>query len=138
NYTSFLNFTTKQGINFQAKLFVNDSTFQVQFDYSLGDCPKCNGSVLKMEKFFGCTNYLSDLRCDFIIWPSIFGYNLSTNDVEILLRGDQTDVKSFRWKDKDFEGRLSLDENFKCRSEEHTSELQSRENLVCRLLLEKK
>src|SRR5690606_39289843 len=26
----------------------------------------------------------------------------------------------------------------KCRSEEHTSELQSRENLVCRLLLEKK
>src|SRR5690606_42014046 len=30
-----------------------------------------------------------------------------------------------------------LVENFK-RSEEHTSELQSRENLVCRLLLEKK
>src|SRR5690606_41785859 len=28
--------------------------------------------------------------------------------------------------------------SFKKRSEEHTSELQSRENLVCRLLLEKK
>src|SRR5690606_39919886 len=28
--------------------------------------------------------------------------------------------------------------DFKVRSEEHTSELQSRENLVCRLLLEKK
>src|SRR5690606_39571280 len=28
--------------------------------------------------------------------------------------------------------------NFDLRSEEHTSELQSRENLVCRLLLEKK
>src|SRR5690606_40133501 len=28
--------------------------------------------------------------------------------------------------------------NNPCRSEEHTSELQSRENLVCRLLLEKK
>src|SRR5690606_40985309 len=28
--------------------------------------------------------------------------------------------------------------NFDARSEEHTSELQSRENLVCRLLLEKK
>src|SRR5690606_39949122 len=26
---------------------------------------------------------------------------------------------------------------YQCRSEEHTSELQSRENLVCRLLLEK-
>src|SRR5690606_40072886 len=32
----------------------------------------------------------------------------------------------------------SLEEQFKIRSEEHTSELQSRENLVCRLLLEKK
>src|SRR5436309_13351097 len=29
-------------------------------------------------------------------------------------------------------------ENQRARSEEHTSELQSRENLVCRLLLEKK
>src|SRR5690606_40270344 len=29
-------------------------------------------------------------------------------------------------------------EHFSSRSEEHTSELQSRENLVCRLLLEKK
>src|SRR5690606_37952317 len=36
---------------------------------------------------------------------------------------------------------LGLSFDFKCygeRSEEHTSELQSRENLVCRLLLEKK
>src|SRR5690606_41739805 len=33
--------------------------------------------------------------------------------------------------------RLRLDRRF-VRSEEHTSELQSRENLVCRLLLEKK
>src|SRR5690606_41125854 len=33
---------------------------------------------------------------------------------------------------------VSLKPNLKQRSEEHTSELQSRENLVCRLLLEKK
>src|SRR5688572_31673508 len=31
-----------------------------------------------------------------------------------------------------------LDYAFLCRSEEHTSELQSQSNLVCRLLLEKK
>src|SRR5690606_40395619 len=31
-----------------------------------------------------------------------------------------------------------LDQRHHARSEEHTSELQSRENLVCRLLLEKK
>src|SRR5690606_39587442 len=33
---------------------------------------------------------------------------------------------------------LKLMQLIYCRSEEHTSELQSRENLVCRLLLEKK
>src|SRR5690606_13733518 len=33
---------------------------------------------------------------------------------------------------------LSIDSSVVPRSEEHTSELQSRENLVCRLLLEKK
>src|SRR2546427_6046566 len=31
-----------------------------------------------------------------------------------------------------------VDEGERCRSEEHTSELQSQSNLVCRLLLEKK
>src|SRR5690606_41780493 len=35
-------------------------------------------------------------------------------------------------------GRRWPDERTRPRSEEHTSELQSRENLVCRLLLEKK
>src|SRR5690606_40895367 len=34
--------------------------------------------------------------------------------------------------------RVPVAEPTRCRSEEHTSELQSRENLVCRLLLEKK
>src|SRR5690606_39390464 len=34
--------------------------------------------------------------------------------------------------------RVALDQLVLPRSEEHTSELQSRENLVCRLLLEKK
>src|SRR2546430_6029699 len=34
--------------------------------------------------------------------------------------------------------RLSLDHQARSRSEEHTSELQSQSNLVCRLLLEKK
>src|SRR5690606_41265346 len=35
-------------------------------------------------------------------------------------------------------GRPSFLSSYHTRSEEHTSELQSRENLVCRLLLEKK
>src|SRR5207302_9216919 len=43
-------------------------------------------------------------------------------------------IKSFRFK----EWRAQGDDFRTFRSEEHTSELQSRENLVCRLLLEKK
>src|SRR5690606_40021801 len=36
------------------------------------------------------------------------------------------------------EGHEKIYQEIRARSEEHTSELQSRENLVCRLLLEKK
>src|SRR5690606_41967011 len=37
-----------------------------------------------------------------------------------------------------FNSTKEAEKNLESRSEEHTSELQSRENLVCRLLLEKK
>src|SRR5688572_32728394 len=40
-----------------------------------------------------------------------------------------------QWRGRDRDGAAS---SFKKRSEEHTSELQSQSNLVCRLLLEKK
>src|SRR5690606_40670108 len=42
------------------------------------------------------------------------------------------------WADAAAGPRKSMDNISNTRSEEHTSELQSRENLVCRLLLEKK
>lgn len=112
--TPFIDFASNEGIKFSAKLFVNDIDFQVLFDYAIGICPKCEtGSILKMEKFFGCNNFLSEIKCDFIIWPSIFGYKLSIEDVEVLLAGKSTEVKSFEWKDKKFEGILSLDSDFK-------------------------
>src|SRR5690606_39475102 len=47
---------------------------------------------------------------------------------------DFPELKAFTTKYIDLTNRLY----FQTRSEEHTSELQSRENLVCRLLLEKK
>src|SRR5690606_35869282 len=49
-----------------------------------------------------------------------------TPQVEAVLFGDDGVLKGLR------PGATVID----CRSEEHTSELQSRENLVCRLLLE--
>src|SRR3712207_7205766 len=46
-------------------------------------------------------------------------------------------VDGFRVKDLGYEQRAVVGGD-SCRSEEHTSELQSRQYLVCRLLLEKK
>lgn len=110
------NFLSNSGTYFSAKLYVDDSDFRVLFDYKIGDCPKCKfGSIMKMEKFYGCSNFLSDIKCDFIIWPSIFGYEISFLDVEIILSGDSTESKSFQWNSKSFEGCLSLDESLKLR-----------------------
>src|SRR2546430_5430451 len=65
-------------------------------------------------------------------------YTLSLHDALPILRGalyvplDQTTRDEQRIRDLAFAGRDVR------RSEEHTSELQSQSNLVCRLLLEKK
>src|SRR5690349_23677908 len=54
------------------------------------------------------------------------------------LTADMTTVSSDRsQRDSQFKGRI-MDVSTYPRSEEHTSELQSRRDLVCRLLLEKK
>src|SRR5205085_11812350 len=42
------------------------------------------------------------------------------------------------YRDNDYEICFAVPGCSRCRSEEHTSELQSQSNLVCRLLLEKK
>src|SRR5690606_11718093 len=51
---------------------------------------------------------------------------------ELLMEDLQLDIREVIFPD------TNLKESAEKRSEEHTSELQSRENLVCRLLLEKK
>src|SRR5690606_40611842 len=69
-------------------------------------------------------------------WPEVTyslsgGFSWKGFDVSILFQG--TDNVSTR-----FESASAYPFTADWRSEEHTSELQSRENLVCRLLLEKK
>src|SRR5690606_40875870 len=49
-----------------------------------------------------------------------------------------SDFPSIQGFDYSFDNFAAHIDGFTSRSEEHTSELQSRENLVCRLLLEKK
>src|SRR5690606_41950085 len=63
-----------------------------------------------------------------------FSWNIE-DDIGYVLNPRLVEVSEDEYQDGD-EGCLSVPGLW--RSEEHTSELQSRENLVCRLLLEKK
>src|SRR5690606_41109573 len=66
-------------------------------------------------------------------WCDVLGYTVREAEVDLVTIGDPSDraapVLTF--------ARVP-EAKTRSRSEEHTSELQSRENLVCRLLLEKK
>src|SRR5690606_40252231 len=57
-------------------------------------------------------------------WPERFHARMQAHGSEVIIMGDYAAGDA---------GTSGIDD----RSEEHTSELQSRENLVCRLLLEK-
>src|SRR5207249_9031126 len=69
----------------------------------------------------GCANFTGNLLC-------CVQLDIGKNDVRALLCKETCDLLSNARSGSRYEGR----------SEEHTSELQSRFDLVCRLLLEKK
>lgn len=118
----FHNLKNHKGDFFSAKLFIDENTFKVAFDYSLGNCPKCNDGIIKKRNaVYGCSNYFTDVKCDFGIFHTIFSYEVSFDDVELLINGNKTDIKSFDWNNKKSSGSLYLDENFKCKIEYNAS-----------------
>src|SRR3712207_8847591 len=77
---------------------------------------------------FRSADPLTTVRCSVRLPnPHAFGYELS--------RADAPDRRDFVRRERTFAARAEPRHR---RSEEHTSELQSRQYLVCRLLLEKK
>src|SRR5690606_39733190 len=88
--------------------------------------------------------YLQDMHERFDSWfLAAAGYNTGENRVGRLMRevtGSERGTEEDYWKIWPRLPRETRDyvPLMLARSEEHTSELQSRENLVCRLLLEKK
>src|SRR5690606_41650947 len=66
---------------------------------------------------------------------TLFPYTTLFRSIPWLYKRGQPGSSGIQWL---CPTRLSTNQTFCGRSEEHTSELQSRENLVCRLLLEKK
>src|SRR2546430_10563167 len=67
-------------------------------------------------------------------------YTLSLHDALPILRNRISELPSRRERDSftSITPRTTSHWRTRCRSEEHTSELQSQSNIVCRLLLEKK
>src|SRR5690606_42092640 len=68
--------------------------------------------------------------------PSDVRAGMVLGSIEMLRRGVTTSAEMYFHAEQMAEAVLTT--GARARSEEHTSELQSRENLVCRLLLEKK
>src|SRR5688572_32533571 len=78
------------------------------------------------------TRRSSDLWAATLLSVWVQAYNTKLLKKEEL-PGTYRDLLDPRWK-----GKLGIEAKDQDRSEEHTSELQSQSNLVCRLLLEKK
>src|SRR5690606_40236557 len=87
--------------------------------------------ALTQEAFIKAFNSLQNFDRQFAF--STWLYKIATNNSIDYLRKKKLSTFSI---DKEIASEDS-DFKFEIRSEEHTSELQSRENLVCRLLLEK-
>src|SRR5690606_41794668 len=82
--------------------------------------------------FFGTKGLNAKQRAQYAKEGRFVGQRLQLPD------GQEVSYLGMTPKGKLMVKRISDDQALRVRSEEHTSELQSRENLVCRLLLEKK
>src|SRR3712207_8763985 len=81
------------------------------------------------------TLFRSDIHC--VTKWSKLGTTWTGVSVDTLLEAVETEAEHVTaWCDGDYTTNLAVEDL--TRSEEHTSELQSRQYLVCRLLLEKK
>jgi len=76
---------------------------------SLGACPLCRRPVHETKLGYCCSGYKEEPRCSFIIWKTISGATVSTNDAQLLLIGQKTRVKKCRSKaGKEFEAAFAL------------------------------
>jgi DNA topoisomerase-3 len=76
---------------------------------SLGFCPLCKRPVYETKLGYCCSGYKEEPKCNFVIWKTIAGATLSTNDAQLLLIGQKTRVKKCKSKaGKEFEAAFAL------------------------------
>src|SRR5690606_27095971 len=87
----------------------------------------------KANGYVAANNRLRQFHERLILGPSFEGIFIDSPDDEVKRFAEERSLQM-----SGLFGRYAKRIGLRKRSEEHTSELQSRENLVCRLLLEKK
>ena len=77
---------------------------------SIGSCPLCGKRIQESKSNYYCVGYKSEPKCEFTIWKTIYGANISISDVRQLLAGKITGLKKLKSKDgKEFSARLKLE-----------------------------
>lgn len=86
-----------------------NSEFKLEYGerQSIGKCPICGKDMRENSKGYGCVGY-SDKSCSFAIWKEMSGTKLTSEDVQNLLSGKPTEVKTFKKKDKSGTFKASL------------------------------
>src|SRR5690606_40539190 len=107
--------------------------FQV---YALIDKKKKGEKLTKNESKWFIQSFTDGIIPDYQMTAMLMAMFIRGMDVEETAA--LTDAMLESGEQLKFTGKNVIDKHSTGRSEEHTSELQSRENLVCRLLLEKK
>ncbi len=100
---------------FSAQL-VLDENHTIRFNNKIGRCPKCKkGSVFINKKAFNCTNFNTEIKCDFTIWKNIAGRRMIISEIQDILEKGETKVLSGFKKisGENFKAKLTLNNDYK-------------------------
>src|SRR5436309_13449748 len=101
-------------------------------------CRSSTALILETATTYICLHLFYSYFCYLFIFFFFFFNDTATTEIYTLSLHDALPIRTFARSWATPGTRPLPPATAQSRSEEHTSELQSRENLVCRLLLEKK
>lgn len=63
---------------------------------TIGSCPKCGKDVVETKKYYLCSDYSNDKKCDFVIGKEMWGAKISKSEAIKILSGKETKEYSFK------------------------------------------
>lgn len=75
----------------------------------IGKCPVCGSKVLEGQKSYFCEKINKEPKCDFIIYKTAFNASITSKDVQLLMEGKKTGIKTCKGKSgKSYKAKLSF------------------------------